>query len=270
MEEYYFVGLLLGKLLLDGLLCPAHLSLVLRKRLLNAPIKFQDLQGVDQELFKSLEWIKDNNITDVIYETFTFTDENDVVRELKPGGSAIEVTELNKIEWLTLRVRFALLEVAKEETEALREGLYEVIPPRLLSAFSCSELEFLLSGMSEIDVADWMQHTVYKNCNSSTAQVRWFWNVVTCMSDVDRCKLLSFATGCANLPVEGFVGLRSARGVSRMFQISLVPSPNSSRLPQAHTCFNTLDLPDYSSQDELERMLRVAIEEGAEGFFVTE
>jgi E3 ubiquitin-protein ligase HUWE1 len=38
------------------------------------------------------------------------------------------------------------------------------------------------------------------------------------------------------------------------------------RLPTAHTCFNQLDLPEYSSMEELKKQLVTAINYGAEGF----
>lgn len=269
MEEFYFIGLLMGKLLLDGLLLPAHLSLVLRKRLLESPIKFQDLQGVDIELYNSLNWMKDNSITDIVYETFSVENEQGDVVELKPGGSAIDVTDENKIEYIQLKTRHALVSTALEETAAIREGLYDVIPSKLLSVFDPFELEFLLCGLGDIDAMDWQQNSVYKNCNAQSPQIIWFWNAVHQMNNIDRCKLLQFCTGCANLPVEGFRGLRSARGVSRLFQISMITNA-SNRLPQAHTCFNTLDLPDYETEAILVSKVRQAFEEGAEGFFVKE
>lgn len=42
--------------------------------------------------------------------------------------------------------------------------------------------------------------------------------------------------------------------------------PDSDRLPTAHTCFNALLMPDYSSDAKLERLLVTAIEEGSQGF----
>ncbi len=38
------------------------------------------------------------------------------------------------------------------------------------------------------------------------------------------------------------------------------------RLPAAHTCFNQLDIPAYSSRAVLREKLRYAIHHGAEGF----
>jgi E3 ubiquitin-protein ligase HUWE1 len=41
---------------------------------------------------------------------------------------------------------------------------------------------------------------------------------------------------------------------------------DASMLPTAHTCFNQLDLPAYSSHEELRKKLLIAISEGSEGF----
>lgn len=38
------------------------------------------------------------------------------------------------------------------------------------------------------------------------------------------------------------------------------------QLPISHTCFNTLDLPEYSSYEKLQNALLTAIEYGSEGF----
>ena len=56
------------------------------------------IQGVDIELYNSLNWMKENSITDIVFETFSVTSEQGEVAELKPGGSGIEVTDENKIE----------------------------------------------------------------------------------------------------------------------------------------------------------------------------
>jgi E3 ubiquitin-protein ligase HUWE1 len=41
---------------------------------------------------------------------------------------------------------------------------------------------------------------------------------------------------------------------------------NPGDLPAAHKCYNQLDLPPYSSEEELREKLLMAIREGGEGF----
>ena len=41
---------------------------------------------------------------------------------------------------------------------------------------------------------------------------------------------------------------------------------DKSRLPSSHTCFNQLDLPEYTSEEELRKNVLSAVREGFEGF----
>ena len=77
--------------------------------LLNKSISLNDIESVDPNLFTSLCWMLDNNITDVIDTTFSV--EHDSfgvlkVHELKKNGKNIPVTEHNKKEYVKLYVNF--------------------------------------------------------------------------------------------------------------------------------------------------------------------
>lgn len=75
------------------------------------------------------------------------------------------------------------------------------------------------------------------------------------------------------VPLDGFGALQGMRGTQK-FTIHKAyggvadESGGSTgiRLPTAHTCFNQLDLPVYSTQEELREKLLMAIKEGSEGF----
>ncbi|CAA3019978.1 E3 ubiquitin- ligase UPL1-like [Olea europaea subsp. europaea] len=66
------------------------------------------------------------------------------------------------------------------------------------------------------------------------------------------------------VPLEGFKALQGISGAQR-FQIHKAYGAPE-RLPSAHTCFNQLDLPEYSSKELLEERLLLAIHEASEGF----
>ena len=70
-----------------------------------------------------------------------------------------------------------------------------------------------------------------------------------------QSKLLQFATGAARIPLTGFRDLRGG-GEPRLFKITRVGTKMS--LPQAHSCFNRLDLPPYESLDVLKEKLTMA------------
>lgn len=68
----------------------------------------------------------------------------------------------------------------------------------------------------------------------------------------------------SQVPLDGFANLQGMRGTQR-FSIHKAYG-DSSKLPTAHTCFNQLDLPVYTSKEELREKLLLAIKEGSEGF----
>lgn len=69
-------------------------------------------------------------------------------------------------------------------------------------------------------------------------------------------QLLMFATGSDRIPVGGF---------SKLKLVIAKNGPDSDRLPTAHTCFNVLLLPEYSSKEKLKERLLKAITH-AKGF----
>nr|GEU46464.1 E3 ubiquitin-protein ligase UPL1-like [Tanacetum cinerariifolium] len=74
----------------------------------------------------------------------------------------------------------------------------------------------------------------------------------------DRARLLQFVTGTSKVPLEGFKALQGISGPQR-FQIHKAYGAPE-RLPSAHTCFNQLDLPEYTSKEQLqERLLLVLV-----------
>merc|ERR1712072_1317703 len=113
----------------------------------------------------------------------------------------------------------------------------------------------MVCGADAIDVEDWEKHTQYENGYTGDSQpVQWFWEVVRDLSQPLLASLLSFATGSSQVPSGGFRFLQP-----ELFTIQRVRVTD--RFPEAHTCANTLDLPEYASKGELERHLRFVIDE---------
>lgn len=89
-------------------LAPVFLFLVLRcvvmsclVRFTGIPVNYQDVSSIDPEYAKNLQWILDNDISDLGLE-LTFSVETDVFGAmeevpLKPGGTSILVTQDNKV-----------------------------------------------------------------------------------------------------------------------------------------------------------------------------
>ncbi|RMY86119.1 hypothetical protein D0861_06102 [Hortaea werneckii] len=100
---FKFIGRVVGlaifhRRFLDAFFIGAFYKMILKKR-----VTLQDMEGVDAEFHRTLTWAMENDITDVIYSTFSVEDERfgeKVTVELKPGGEDIEVTNENKQEYI--------------------------------------------------------------------------------------------------------------------------------------------------------------------------
>jgi hypothetical protein len=103
--------------------------------------------------YKHLDYRK-NDITDVLDETFTVTEDRfgEIVEvELRPAGANIPVTEENKKEYVEAVIEYRTRTRIREQSAAFLEGFKELIPSELIDVFDERELELLIGGMSEID-----------------------------------------------------------------------------------------------------------------------
>ncbi|TPX56315.1 hypothetical protein SpCBS45565_g08434 [Spizellomyces sp. 'palustris'] len=264
---FKFVGRIIGKAIYDGRLLDAYFTRSFYKSMIEVPVDYKDMEAVDPEYHKSLEWILQNDNVEVLDLTFsTEIDEfgKKQTIDLKPNGRDIQVTEENKHEYVKLVVEQRLMTAIRAQIDAFLSGFHDIIPKDLVKIFNEQELELLISGMPDIDIDDWKNNTEYQNYTSSSPQVQWFWRAVRSFSQEERAKLVQFATGTSKVPLEGFAQLQGANGVQK-FQIHKDFS-SADRLPSAHTCFNQLDLPQYESYEQLRSNLLLAISEGGTGF----
>ncbi|KAL1921662.1 uncharacterized protein VTP21DRAFT_10304 [Calcarisporiella thermophila] len=267
LAYFRFVGRVIGKAIYDGRLLDAYFTRSFYKHMLGRSVDYRDVEAVDPEYYKSLVWMLENDITDIIDLTFSVeTDDFGKTRtiDLKPGGRDIEVTEENKREYVKLVTEQKLTLAIQDQIKAFLAGLHDIVPPHLIRIFNEQELELLISGMPDIDIDDWRNNTEYQTYTPSSPQVQWFWRAVRSFDQEERAKLLQFVTGTSKVPLEGFSALQGSNGVQK-FQIHKDFS-STNRLPSAHTCFNQLDLPEYESYEQLRQTLLTAIQECSSGF----
>lgn len=259
-----FCGRVIGMAVFHGHFIEGRFTLPFYKMLLKKSITLGDIEFVDPELHRSLCWMLENDITNVIDTTF-LVQHNAFGQlqehELKFNGRNIVVTEDNKNEYVSLYVNYRCRRGIESQFEALQRGFYELISPKLLENFEEHELELLIGGLSKIDVEDWRLHTKLKNCTVETPLVRWFWDIVKSYDEDKRARLLQFVTGSPRVPIQGFKALQGVNSELRLFTIHLIKNACTDNLPKSHTCFNRIDLPPYESYERLRDKLTQAIEE---------
>ncbi|KAJ5138802.1 uncharacterized protein N7515_003650 [Penicillium bovifimosum] len=264
---FKFIGRIIGKALYEGRVLDCHFSRAVYKNILGRSVSIKDMETLDLDYYKSLLWMLQNDITDIITETFSIeTDDfgEKQVIDLKPNGHEIPVTEENKEEYVQRVVEYRLVESVREQLDNFLKGFHEIIPPDLISIFNEQELELLISGLPEIDVDEWKNNTEYHNYSASSPQIQWFWRAVRSFDKEERAKLLQFVTGTSKVPLNGFKELEGMNGVSK-FNIHR-DYGNKDRLPSSHTCFNQLDIPEYESYEDLRQRLYTAMTAGSEYF----
>ncbi|XP_058524755.1 NEDD4-like E3 ubiquitin-protein ligase WWP1 isoform X2 [Ochotona princeps] len=266
LSYFCFIGRFIAMALFHGKFIDTGFSLPFYKRMLSKKLTIKDLESIDTEFYNSLIWIRDNNIEECGLEMYFSVDMEILGKvtshDLKLGGSNILVTEENKDEYIGLMTEWRFSRGVQEQTKAFLDGFDEVVPLQWLQYFDERELEVMLCGMQEVDLADWQRNTVYRHYTRNSKQIIWFWQFVKETDNEVRMRLLQFVTGTCRLPLGGFAELMGSNGPQK-FCIEKVGK--DTWLPRSHTCFNRLDLPPYKSYEQLKEKLLFAIEE-TEGF----
>ncbi|KAE8602815.1 hypothetical protein XENTR_v10014135 [Xenopus tropicalis] len=269
LNYFRFAGEILGLALYHRQLVNIYFTRSFYKHILGIPVNYQDVASIDPEYAKNLQWILDNDISDLGLE-LTFSVETDVFGAmeevpLKPGGASILVTQENKAEYVQLVTELRMTRAIQPQINGFLQGFHMFIPPSLIQLFDEYELELLLSGMPEIDVNDWMKNTEYTSGYERDDQViQWFWEVVQELTQEERVLLLQFVTGSSRVPHGGFAYIMGGSGLQNFTIAAVAYTPNL--LPTSSTCINMLKLPEYPSKEILKDRLLVALHCGSYGY----
>lgn len=264
---FKFIGRIIGKALYEGRVLDCHFSRAVYKQIMGKQVNLKDMETLDLEYYKSLEWMLHNDITDIITETFSVEVEafgEMQVVDLIENGRNIPVTEDNKQEYIRLITEHRLTGAVQEQLEHFLKGFHDIVPAELVSIFSEQELELLISGLPDINVDDWKNNTEYHNYTAASPQIQWFWRAIRTFEKEEQAKLLQFITGTSKVPLNGFKELEGMNGFSK-FNIHR-DYGSKDRLPSSHTCFNQLDLPEYETYEDLRKALYTAMTAGGEYF----
>jgi len=293
LSMFFFVGRMLGKALYEGIVLDTPFANFFLRHLLGhhhtalySPI--DELPSLDTEFYKNLTWVKryEGDVSDL---GLTFTYEEDVLgriesHQLLPNGSAIPVTNENRIMYIHTMAHYRLHTQIRDQTRSFVQGFRSIICRSWTSMFSAPELQRLISGDNvDIELSDLKQHVVYYGgFHSSHRVVKWLWDILeNDYCPAERGAFLKFVTSCSRPPLLGFQHLQPQfsircvevpddedtgdtvatvlRGFFRLPSKSRSNPHHPYRLPTASTCFNLLKLPNYPSKDVLKDKLKQAI-----------
>ncbi|OQR92752.1 HECT E3 ubiquitin ligase [Achlya hypogyna] len=260
--EFELIGVLLGLAIYNGVILELHFPSLVYKKLMGQPLTLEDLEQAQPALGKGLRQLLafDGDVEAVFARSFELSYEvfgQIKTVELVPGGKDIPVTRANRADYVAKYVEYSTTTCVAQQYGAFHRGFHFVCGGDALSLFRPEELELLICGSEELDFEALEEVAHYDDgFNAESSAVRNFWSVVHEFSLAEKKALLKFCTGSDRAPI---------RGLSNMVFVISRNGPDSDRLPTAHTCFNHLLLPDYTTRDKMKNRLQLAITQ-SEGF----
>lgn len=256
-REYELVGSVLGLALYNGHILEAQFPPVVYKKLLGKRPSFSDLKEVDPDLHKGLQSLLafSGDVEEVYARSFRLDVEDmygEIVHvDLKEGGADTPVTSQNRQEFVDLCVKYYLEDSIVRQFAAFARGFQFLCGGPALHMFQPEELELAICGSPVLNFSDLEKNARYEDgYTKDSPTIIHFWKIVHKLPEEQKKSLLAFVTGSDRAPI---------RGLGELPFIISRNGPDSNRLPTAHTCFNHLLLPEYSSPEKLEELLIKAI-----------
>jgi E3 ubiquitin-protein ligase NEDD4 len=235
LQYFHFVGRITGMALYHGKMLDAYFVPMFYKQMLNKDISLSDIQSIDSSFYHSMTWLLENPVEELEL-TFSVTVNRFGLKyqhDLIPNGKHVAVTDYNKREYVRLYTKWRATLGTSEQMNAFMKGFRDLIQLESLQIFDEKELEFLTSGLNEIDIDDLHFHTVYKGYKENDPIICWFWTILSKFNNEQRARLLIFVTGTSRVPPTGFKDLQGSEG-PRKFCIEKVSCDRTS-LPRSHT-----------------------------------
>lgn len=290
LDNFTFLGRLIGKCIEDNRLIDLPLSHAFLKLILGHPLTLKDLIAIESQSFynsiislieynNQIKEINNNNLnseekerkfsslSEIIssfYLTFRFRN-----YDLIEDGDNVEVSIHNLDLYLEKLIKYLLVDMANEQVSATINGLSEIVNIDALNIFTPKEFLKIFSGERKMwsnkeEIESNIQLSGY---SLESEQIQWLIDFLFDLNEVEQKQFLEFSTGCTTLPVGGFSALKPKLQIVKSITKEL-GSPDKA-LPTCNTCFHYFKLPEYSSKEILNKRCKVALEHGRKSFDLT-
>jgi ubiquitin-protein ligase E3 A len=223
-DGFYLVGVLTGLAFYNSVILDVHFPPAVYRKLLSLPLGLEDMVDDDvRKGLKSLLQYDGDNVEDVFCLNFEVTWMDlglERKMELKPGGSDIPVTSINRREYVVLYVKWLLVDSIAKQYEEFERGFLQVVEGSSLELLRAEELELLVVGTPELDFFALEANTQYDGgFDSDSPAVQNLWRFIQSAPQESQLKFLKFCTGSGK-------GTRSGRsciyrvlvfGIGRIF-----------------------------------------------------
>ena len=238
---------------------PISLCDSLIKILLDLPLSAEDLIKESPEYYNNLSQILEYSSKDLeeVYQNFTICQGNNTIN-LKPNGNNIYLNIENSKEYYDLSVNWELKKYAEKSIDEFRRGFLLVAKP-MTKVFSVDEFRYIMCGMDP-SYTEVLAEKI--KCSSRMGkQKEWLIRWIKEREDLEDVKrFLKFVTGTSLIPV-------GKANWEIKLKLNQKEKNNDNALPIAHTCFNTIEMPDYSSYEILSEKMKFLVSTNIEEGF---
>jgi len=287
LREYNLIGVLMGLAVYNSIILDLHFPSICYRKLLTPPVvpadenalvgvvnnpSLEDLGEIMPDVAQSLQEILDykGDLEEDLLLNFEVSIEEYgrvTTKELVPNGSDLPVNQENREEFVKLYLEWLLNSSIDERFRAFYLGFHSVCASNALIMLRPEEVEQLVCGCPTLDLAELRKVTFYDGYRQDDKTIQHFWQVLDGYNEELQKKFLLFTTGSDRVPVGGMgeMTFKITRMVQKQKHDSEGNRTRPEKLPEAHTCFNQLVLPDYRDKETLKKKLTIAIS-NAEGF----
>uniref|UniRef100_A0A8P4KTN2 HECT domain-containing protein n=1 Tax=Dicentrarchus labrax TaxID=13489 RepID=A0A8P4KTN2_DICLA len=258
IDLFNLIGVICGLAIYNLTIVELHFPVALYKKLLKRKPTLDDLKELMPDVGRSLQLLLDyaeDDLEETFCLNFTITEENygaTEVLELVPNGEDINVNKSNRQDFVSAYVDYVFNTSVAPLFECFYAGFHKVCGGKVLELFQPNELQAMVIGNTNYDWTELQKSTEYKGEYwTDHPTIRLFWEVFHNLPLEKKKQFLLFLTGSDRIPILGMKSLK------------LVIQPTSGGehyLPVAHTCFNLLDLPKYTTLETLREKLLQAID----------
>ena len=111
-------------------------------------------------------------------------------------GRDIIVNEQSVYDYVRNYAEYRMTKTQEKALEALRLGVFDVLPETALDSLTAEDLRLLLNGVGDINVSVLSNYTSFNDESNESAEKlqrfkRWLWQIVERMTNIERQDLVS-------------------------------------------------------------------------------
>ena len=220
------------------------------KLLLGYPLVVEDVQEIDAGLYTSLNHFA-GPMTQEEFDQMG-------VDELPRSGTTEPLSLVNKDTQLAQSILNIVTNDRPVKFALISEGFREILPSGVFDGIQLDQVRKFFCADREIVPQEFIDQIDFQDTSDASwteDRKTWIRNIINSFNQERLHKFLRFVTGLQNLPRGGFPEMR------RIAFKAYRPATLDNRLPKSHTCSQTLDMPQYDTFEETERILTNVVDQ---------